>query len=85
MDAIGEDDDADALTTEIGDASTGPAVHASSRGRVRGRGHCRGYGGRGSATAREPGYGDVHGGSYQHYSPRCTSLVHLTYTIPNEV
>ena len=42
MDAIREDADIDALTMEIGEASTGSALYASSR--VRGRGQPRGCG-----------------------------------------
>ena len=47
MDAIREDADTDALTTEIGDTGTGSALYASGRGRGRGRGQFRGCGGRG--------------------------------------
>ena len=68
MDAIREDADTDALTMEIGDASTGSALYASSCG----RGQFRGRGGRGRGTARGRGYGRGRGGRYQPYTPRCT-------------
>ena len=69
MDAIREDADTDALTTEIGDTATGSALYASSRG----RGQYRGYGGRGrGARGRGLRYGRGRGGRYQPYTPRCT-------------
>ena len=55
MDAIREDADTDALTTEIGDTTTGSALYAGSG---RGRGQYRGYGGRGrGAQGLGLGYG----------------------------
>ena len=72
MDAIREDADTDALTTEIGDTGTGSALYASGRGRGRGRGQFRGRGGRGGRGSRGRGYGQGRGGRYQPYTPRCT-------------